>query len=128
MSRIRKLGRRLGAGPGAQSKTRITFDQQMVREPTWSPDGKTTAFSAQVTTGGGNVEFRSKAADGSGTEQTLFAEQDNYHYPAWSPDGRYLTYLWGDGEKMVSLWIRQARSNRAAAFVAIESPSLSNFS
>ena len=36
----------------------------------------------------------------------LFAEQNNYHYPSWSPDGKYITYLWGDGEKMVSLWIR----------------------
>ena len=28
-----------------------------------------------------------------------------YRYPAWSPDGKYVTYLWGDGEKQVSLWI-----------------------
>src|ERR1700730_9074148 len=58
-----------------KSKTRITFDQQVVREPAWAPDGKTIVFSAPVTTGGGNVELRSKAADGSGTEKTLFAER-----------------------------------------------------
>src|SRR5262249_27938313 len=46
-----------------------------------------------------------KASDGSGSEKTLIAEQNNYHYPAWSPDGKYITYLWGDGEKNVSLWI-----------------------
>src|SRR5579863_2991268 len=34
-----------------KTKTRITFDQQVVREPFWSPDGKTIAFSEQVTTG-----------------------------------------------------------------------------
>ncbi len=88
-----------------KTKTRITFDQQIVQEPTWSPDGKTILFSARTATGGGNVEIRSKAADGSGAEKTLIPVQNNYHYPAWSPDGKYLTYIWGDGEKMVSLWI-----------------------
>jgi eukaryotic-like serine/threonine-protein kinase len=88
-----------------KTKTRITFDQQIVQEPTWSPDGKTIIFSARMAKGGGNVEIRSKAADGSGAEKTLITEQNNYHYPAWSPDGKYLTYIWGDGEKMVSLWI-----------------------
>ncbi len=91
-----------------KTKTRITFDQQVVQEPAWSPDGKTLLFSALVTAGGGNVEIRSKAADGSGSEKKMFAEQNNYHFPGWSPDGKYLTYLWGDGEKMVSLWIRPA--------------------
>jgi serine/threonine protein kinase/WD40 repeat protein len=87
-----------------KTKTRITFDQQVVQEPAWSPDGKTIMFTALVTTGGGNVEIRSKAADGSGSEKTLVAEQNNYHFPSWSPDGKYILYTWGDGEKMVSVW------------------------
>ena len=89
-----------------KTKTRITFDPQVVQEPAWSRDGRTLVFSALVTSGGGNVEIRSKTADGSGSETTLFAEQNNYHHPDWSPDGKYLTYMWGDGEKMVSLWRR----------------------
>jgi len=107
-----------------KTKTRITFDQQVVREPAWSSDGKTLVFSEQVTTGGGNVELRSKAADGSGAEKTLFAEQNNFHYPGWSRDGKYVTYLWGDGEKMVSLWIRPVSgdANGDAKPVAIVQP------
>ena len=31
--------------------------------------------------------------------------------PAWSPDGKYLTYLWGDGEKQVSLWMAPVNGN-----------------
>jgi Tol biopolymer transport system component len=89
-----------------KTKTRITFDSQVVQEPDWSPDGKVLVFSALATSGGGSVEIRSKSADGSGSERNLFSEQNNYHYPSWSPDGKYLAYLWGEGEKMVSLWIR----------------------
>jgi serine/threonine protein kinase/Tol biopolymer transport system component len=91
-----------------KTKTRITFDQEVVQEPAWSADGNTLVFSAQLATGGGNVEIRSKSADGSGSEKLLTAENNNYHFPAWSPDGKYLTYLWGEGEKNVSLWIKPA--------------------
>lgn len=103
-----------------KTKTRITFDEQVVQEPTWSPDGKALLFSAQVTTGGGRVEIRSKAADGSGAEKTLVADPNNYLYPAWSPDGKYLTYLLGEGAKMTSLWIRPV--NGDANPVAIVQP------
>lgn len=63
-------------------------------------------FTAQTARVGGNVvEIRSKAADGSGQEKIVIPFKTGYHYPAWSPDGKYVTYLWGDGEKHVSLWI-----------------------
>lgn len=87
------------------TKTRVTFDDQLLLQPSWSPDGKTLMFTAQTSRGGNVVEIRSKAADGSGPEKTVIPLKTGYHYPAWSPDGKYITYLWGDGEKQVSLWI-----------------------
>jgi serine/threonine protein kinase/Tol biopolymer transport system component len=105
-----------------KTKTRITFDQQVIQEPAWSLDGKTLIFSAQLTSGGGNVEIRSKSADGSGPENALFAENNNYHLPGWSPDGKYVTYLWGEGEKMVSLWIRPA-NGEGKPVAAVQPPS-----
>jgi serine/threonine protein kinase/Tol biopolymer transport system component len=105
-----------------KTKTRITFDEQVIQEPAWSPDGKELIFTALVTTGGGNVEIRSKAADGSGSEKTLVAEQNNYHSPGWSPDGKYLTYLWGEGERVVSLWIRPV-SGDTKPVAAVQPPS-----
>jgi Tol biopolymer transport system component len=103
-------------------KTRITFDQQTVAYPSWSPDGKTLMFTADLANRGGTVEIRSKAADGSGTEKTLTAEQNNYHSPEWSRDGKYLTYLNGDGEKMVSLWAVPVAGD-AKPFTVVQPPS-----
>jgi serine/threonine protein kinase len=105
-----------------KTKTRITFDEQVVQEPAWSPDGRTLLFSVQLNSGGGAVEIRSKAADGSGPEKTLVATPDNYHSPGWSADGKYLTYLWGQGEKNVSLWIRPVNGD-AKPVAVVQAPS-----
>jgi serine/threonine protein kinase len=111
-----------------KTKTRITFDQQVVQEPAWSPDGKALIFSLQVATGGGQVEIQSKASDGSGTEKTLSTELSAYRYPALSPDGKYLTYLCCDGAKMVSLWIRPVNGDaKPVAVVQPPSPQFNLF-
>jgi eukaryotic-like serine/threonine-protein kinase len=94
----------------------------VIQEPSWSPDGKMLIFAAQLTTGGGNVEIRSKAADGSGAEKLVFPENNNYHSPGWSPDGKYVTYLLGDGEKNVSLWIRPVNGD-GKPVAAVQPPS-----
>jgi eukaryotic-like serine/threonine-protein kinase len=108
-----------------KTKTRVTFDQQTVSEPSWSSDGKTLVFSLEVAQGGGNAEIRGKAADGSGPERTMTSEVNNYHYPGLSPDGKYLTFIWGDGEKMTSLWIEPVAGNTKR--VAIVQPPSAQF-
>ena len=112
------------------TKTRVTFDQQTVGEPSWSADGKTLLFSANLAQGGGMVDIRSKASDGSGTEKTLSSEPNNYHRPQWSPDGKYFTYIWGDGEKATSLWmVPLAGDTKPVAIVQPPSPqfNISNY-
>jgi len=74
------------------------------------------------------VEIRSKAADGSGAEKTLVADQQNYHTPGWSPDGKYITYLWGEGERNVSLWIRPANGDGKPVAVVRPPSAQSNLS
>ena len=58
-----------------KTKTRITFDQNLNGQASWSPDGKTIMFLAFLAKGGGNGEIRSKPADGSGSEKTVVTEQ-----------------------------------------------------
>ena len=64
--------RRVDARPGAQDQdSHHLFDQQTVGYPSWSPDGKTLMFTADLANRGGTVEIRSKTADGSGTREAF---------------------------------------------------------
>jgi Tol biopolymer transport system component len=107
------------------TKTRVTFDNPLLLQPAWSPDGKTLMFAVPVAKGGGVVDIRSKAADGTGPEKTLLPQDGyhNYHYAAWTPDGKYITYLWGEGAKQVSLWtVPLAGEAKPVAIVQPPSP------
>jgi Tol biopolymer transport system component len=69
--------------------TRLTFDGHS-GFPVWSPDGKRIAY---MTRRGAEWEIRSKAADGSGAEETVLAGQDLIpNLGSWSPDGKFLAY------------------------------------
>jgi len=90
-----------------KTKARITFDQETVSQPSWSPDGSTLLFTAGSRPGSTEVEIRSKASDGSGTEKTLASLSGGsaYLYPSLTPDGKYLTYVSSAGQKTTALWI-----------------------
>jgi eukaryotic-like serine/threonine-protein kinase len=91
------------------SKTRVTFDNQPLQQPEWSPDERMLIFTVPVAKGGGAIEVRSKAADGSGSETIVISAPDNDRpitHPEWTRDGKYITYLWGEGSAPKSLWMR----------------------
>ena len=72
------------------TKTRLTFGPAMQRYPVWTPDGKTIYFGSN---GKGATHVYTKAADGSGPEQTVM-EQDSFDFPQdVSPDQKYLVYM-----------------------------------
>jgi Tol biopolymer transport system component len=104
-----------------KTRTRITFDSQPIVQPAWSPDGKELLFAIHVAQGGGNVEVRNIPSDGGGQERVLIPA-NNYRYPGWSPDGKYLTYLWGDGDSMISLWIVPVAGGKPVTVVQAPSP------
>jgi serine/threonine protein kinase len=72
------------------TSTRLTFGPASQALPKWSFDGKTVYYMSNAK---GSPHIYAKAADGSGTEQTVVETPDAIEYPsAASPDGRYLVY------------------------------------
>ncbi len=70
--------------------TRITSDPGVDSSPLWSPDGRRAVFSSDRS---GHIELLWKAADGTGTVETLasFDEAVRSVRPgSWSPDGSAL--------------------------------------
>jgi len=77
-------------GTGVLALTESTRRQE--REPAWSPDGATVAFSKDQPRGNWNVF--TKAADGSGLTQITRRGGTELH-PTWSPNGRRIVFEWG---------------------------------
>src|SRR5208337_507379 len=73
------------------TRTRLTFGNDVYLTPIWSHDGKQIAYMSGVAGGGWQESIRVKAADGSGEERKLLdlgayaGLQDGLN--DWSPDG-----------------------------------------
>jgi eukaryotic-like serine/threonine-protein kinase len=66
--------------------TRFTFSNQE-RRPAWAPDGKRIAF---INDSGPEGSVRTRAADGTGTEQVVAGITRRPQELAWSADGKWL--------------------------------------
>ncbi len=74
--------------------------------PTWSPDGKTIAYTTDVT---GEHQIAIRPAEG-GTEKILTHFTSGFYYsPIWSPDGKRLAFADGNHR----LWLLDAGSGSA---------------
>ncbi|MFB3098471.1 MAG: protein kinase [Acidimicrobiia bacterium] len=82
------------------TKLRLTFGGAHEAGPVWSPDGQRIAYLSK---GPGKHQILYKAANGAGSEVTIFESDFGGEPVDWSPDGRYLLMegfgLWRD------LWI-----------------------
>jgi Tol biopolymer transport system component len=70
-------------------RTRFTSDPSSEVEAVWSPDGKTIVFDSSRK---GHYDLYRKAANGTGGEELLYADNVDKYPGSWSPDGKYLLY------------------------------------
>ena len=60
----------------------------MAQAPSWSPDGRRIAFSANVSQN--RFDIYTVGADGKGVR--LVTSRDDSFEPAWSPDGKTIAF------------------------------------
>ena len=72
----------------ARSLTRITFDEGLQSDPTWSPDGRYIAYSANR---GGTTNIWMQQISVGEPVQVTTGPGPNWQ-PDWSPDGKYIAY------------------------------------
>jgi Tol biopolymer transport system component/DNA-binding winged helix-turn-helix (wHTH) protein len=74
--------------------TRLTFDDGLQIGATWSPDGRSIAYSSDR---GGNFDIWVQQVSGGAPIQITKGPGANWQ-PDWSPDGRYIAYRSEDGD------------------------------
>jgi dipeptidyl aminopeptidase/acylaminoacyl peptidase len=80
--------------PPQRTLTRITFDEGLQNEPTWSPDGQYIAYSSDR---GGKFDIWVQQVNGGGPIQ--ITKGPGHHWqPDWSPDGKYIAYRSEEGD------------------------------
>src|SRR5690242_17647329 len=78
----------------ARALTRITFDEGLQSDPTWSPDGRYIAYSANR---GDTTNIWMQQISVGDPIQITTGPGPNWQ-PDWSPDGRYIAYRSDAGE------------------------------
>jgi Tol biopolymer transport system component/DNA-binding winged helix-turn-helix (wHTH) protein len=68
--------------------TRLTFDEGLQSEPTWSPDARYVAYSSDR---GGKFDIWIQQVSGGNPIQVTRGPGQNWQ-PDWSPDGKYIAY------------------------------------
>jgi serine/threonine protein kinase/Tol biopolymer transport system component len=70
------------------NKTRLTFDNTIYGEPTWSPDN--SRFATILGLANSTFHIVTRSTTGSGPSVSLQQEANNNAVTDWSPDGRFL--------------------------------------
>ena len=68
--------------------TRLTFDEGLQTDPTWSPDGRYIAYTSDR---GGKCDIWVQQV-GSGNPMQITKGPGHHWQADWSPDGRYIAY------------------------------------
>jgi serine/threonine protein kinase/Tol biopolymer transport system component len=86
--------RDIAKSPGQRALTRITFDDGLQYEATWSPDGRFMAYSSDR---GGKFDIWVQQVSGGDPVRVTKGPGQNWE-PDWSPDGKNIVYRSEDGD------------------------------
>jgi eukaryotic-like serine/threonine-protein kinase len=90
-------------------RTRLTFDAADERSLIWSRDGTRVVFNSDRA---GHLDLYTKAANGTGSEELLFADQSEKYPLAWSLDEQRLLYITAGGSTGNDLFLLSVSGNR----------------
>ncbi|HKQ96694.1 MAG TPA: hypothetical protein VJV75_02350, partial [Candidatus Polarisedimenticolia bacterium] len=77
------------------TRSRLTFDTQIHISPTWSPDGRTIAYTSGTSPNG---TIHRKSADGSSADEVVAEEKGaNFSAPTFTPDGKSVVCIRATG-------------------------------
>ena len=93
-----------------QTFLRLTVDGHNAG-PVWSPDGKRIAYAS---TRGGRYGIYSKASDGSGSEDSLTASENNQAPESWSPDGKMISFVEWKADDGGDIWVLNLEGDKKA--------------
>jgi Tol biopolymer transport system component/DNA-binding winged helix-turn-helix (wHTH) protein len=80
--------------PEQRALTRLTFDEGLQVEASWSPDGRFIAYSSDR---GGKFDIWVQQV--SGGDPVQITKGPGHHWePDWSPDGKYIAYRSEEGD------------------------------
>ncbi len=82
--------------------TRFTFSPAAERVSLWSPDGRSIIYGSNAK---GQIDLYRKAADGTGNEELLYADDANKVPTSWSHDGKFLLFFRVDRKTLQDIWV-----------------------
>jgi serine/threonine protein kinase/Tol biopolymer transport system component len=91
---------------------RFTFSPARDRQAIWSPDGGTIVYQSNPK---GVADLYRKAADGTMTEELLYADGAEKVATSWSPDGKFLLFFRLDSKTQRDIWVLPLEGGPAGA-------------
>jgi serine/threonine protein kinase/WD40 repeat protein len=89
--------------------SRLTFKPLLDSQPTWSPDGKSIAWSCSTA---GSLGICRKSVNGATEETSLLSGGLPKFVNDWSPDGRHLVYNEIGSDTLSDLWLMPLEGDR----------------
>ncbi len=132
-------GRVVAAEPDGANPTRLSPEEGFYTWPTWSPDGRSVAFSGVSTEEGRRgpltLFVRPVGEDGSGEARSVFVNERGFgpvlpsmpHYTLWSPDGRWLAIM-ANTPSGLSLLLDDPQDDEEAAHLLAGAPLYASWS